>query len=429
MARKLLVWGAAGVAAAAVALYGCANMMLPAVPLKIDGPEARPPVLGAFEGDPPVETASDWTERRAPQLIEAFEKNVYGRMAARVDPVTVQRDTIAEDAFGGLATVEQITVALGWEKDAPRFRMTLVIPNAGEGPHPGIIMQNFCGNAAAFRGMEGVSSLGGVPDFCTGARADFVARQIFGQYISAPPFEMILERGYGLAIFYAGDAFPDTPEAGLEALRRFEPDVPEDERWGTIAAWAWLYIRAMDVLDFDFRFDHKRMAIWGHSRNAKSALLAAAYDKRFAAVIAHQSGTGGATLSRSYAGESVAKITEDYPHWFAPAYAAYAGAEEDIPVDQHQLLALDAPVPVFLGNGRRDKWSDPEGAFRAAMGADPVYELLGSQGLTRTTMQDADLSADIAFFLRPGRHGVREMDWQAFLDFLDAHMPPGPPSP
>jgi fermentation-respiration switch protein FrsA (DUF1100 family) len=188
---------------------------------------------------------------------------------------------------------------------------------------------------------------------------------------------------------------------------------------GVIAVWAAAYGWALDVLERDPRIDAKRTAIWGHSRQGKAALLAAAFDQRVDAALVMQAGKGGATLTRAYAGETVKQLTRSYPHWFAPAYAAYSDNEAASPIDQHQLIALVAPRPVLLGNGWKDVWSDPNGSFRAAQGADPVYKLMGAKGLTQSGMQDAKAKGEIDFFIRSGGHGVRVIDWDYMLDWLD----------
>ena len=165
------------------------------------------------------------------------------------------------------------------------------------------------------------------------------------------------------------------------------------------------------------------LTILSHGRAIRrSALVAAAFDPNVDAVISHQSGTGGASLSRDKPGETVQDITNGYPVWFSPAYSGYAKNEDALPIDQHHLLALIAPRPILLGNAKRDVWSDPNGAFRAAQGATPAYTLYGSSGLTRSKLNEFDPAADIAFWIRPGTHGVVKEDWPAFLDFLDAHF-------
>ncbi|MHA7873422.1 MAG: glucuronyl esterase domain-containing protein, partial [Hyphococcus sp.] len=294
--------------------------------------------------------------------------------------------------------------------------------NAAPGA-PVILAQTFCPrwntipHPAIARPEEAGGCGGGGP-------AAALMKYVFGRYIATPPIEMILKRGYAVATIYPGEFAPDRRSEGRAVLAAMASGLSDDEaRWGAIAAWAWGYSLMIDALQADPTFSERRFISWGHSRYGKSALVAAAFDPRIDAVIAHQSGTGGASLNRRKKGESVRSITRTYPHWFADRYAAYAGREEELPVDQHLLLALIAPRPVLLGNARRDVWSDPSSAFRAAMGADPVYELFGSEGLDQSRLDAWRPESDLAFWIRPGTHGVVKEDWPAFLEFLDAHFP------
>jgi hypothetical protein len=254
-----------------------------------------------------------------------------------------------------------------------------------------------------------------------GGLMESLATFVFGRYICTPPNEAILDAGYAIASIFPSEIVPDRRADGLAALKRLSQGHGDDDtRWGAIAAWAWSYSRMIDVLEQDDRLDADAMIVWGHSRYAKAALVAAAFDPRIDGVISHQSGTGGASLNAEKKGESIKGITGSYPHWFAKAYrddnlAGY---------DQHMLLALIAPRPVLLGNARRDVWSDPNGAFRAALGADPVYRLYGERGLDQARLKPYDPSADLAFWIRPGTHGVVKEDWPAFLEFLNAHFAP-----
>lgn len=160
------------------------------------------------------------------------------------------------------------------------------------------------------------------------------------------------------------------------------------------------------MLADDPRIDADRVIAFGHSRFGKAALVAAAFDLRIAGVVSNQSGTGGAALSRDKSGETVAQIVQRYPHWFAGAFDDYARREDELPVDQHQLLGMITPRPIFLGNARRDTWSDPKGTYRAAMNADPIYELDGKCGLDQGDMTDFSPQADISYWLRPRFLGV-----------------------
>ncbi|MDZ4778473.1 MAG: alpha/beta hydrolase [Alphaproteobacteria bacterium] len=407
-----------------VGLVGCVSVMLPAVDPKATGASATPEVLAVYEGQPPATTPAEW-EARAPLIREALQKNVYGRMPPALPPTIEARTPVRSVLEKDGAAIEQWTVGLG---DYGKFNL-IVITKAGDArPRPVIVMQNFCGNRPAFpdRPESVALPLTPVIDECNAGYAEPILETIFGRHINEPPVATILERGYALAFFYAGDVVADVKELAPAQLAKFAGDAPEGERPGAVAVWAWVYSRAVDVLAADPRIDASRIAVWGHSRNGKSALLAAAFDPRIAAVIAHQSGKGGATLTRSDGGETVAQITNAYPHWFAKNYAAFAGREAEIPVEQHQLIALIAPRPVLLGNAKRDKWSDPPGAFRAAQGADAVYELLQAQGLDQASMSVTNLDARLGWFMRGGLHGVTSVDWRNFLTFLDNHFESAP---
>jgi hypothetical protein len=149
-------------------------------------------------------------------------------------------------------------------------------------------------------------------------------------------------------------------------------------------------------------------------------------DPRPQAVIALQSGTGGSSLDRDDVGESIEAITGSFPHWFAPRFASYAGRQGELPLDQHQLLALIAPRPILLGTARRDGWADPHGTFQAARGASPAYQLFGVPPFAQARLDEWSPKQRLAVYMRPGPHGIRRSDWQATLDFLDAQMPPAP---
>lgn len=380
-----------------------------------DGP-ATPAVLAAFEGDAPVTTTEEWTSRRAPLLRKALERDVYGPVPTELRAIEIGR-RLVDPNFAGVGTLEEIEVQVGEGPQTVQFHIALALPRAASAGSkvPVIVNENFCGNA----GTMDVPALSGGGCMNHGATAS-VIRLIFGKYIITGPNADILRRGYGYATLYAGPFAADSREAAstqLEQLGRLLPAGREPS--GVIAVWAAAYGWALDVLEADPRIDARRTAIWGHSRQGKAALLAAAFDPRVEAVMPMQAGKGGTTLTRSYAGETVKQITAAYPHWFAPAYAAYSDREMQIPVDQHQLIALVAPRPILLGNGWKDVWSDPNGSFRAAQGADPVYELMGKRGLAQTGLKDARELGEIEFFIRTGGHGVRVKDWDEMLDFLD----------
>lgn len=407
----------------ALLLSSCAPLTLAWTALKPQGPMAAPAVLESFADQGVVLSAEAWERSRAPALREAFQKYVYGRMPDAHELAVLERRVLDENAFGDRARLYeyklQADVSFGGKTEQTRpFKMNLLAPK-GKADAPVILMQTFCPrwntipHPAIPRPEEardcGEGALSGVMTY------------VFGRYIATPPIEAILDRGYAIASVFPGEFVPDNSERGLAVLDEMAAGEDGDERWGAIGAWAWGYSLMVDALERDPDVTASSYVTYGHSRYGKSALVAAAYDDRIGAVISHQSGTGGASLNRRKKGETVESITKNYPHWFAPRYAEYAGRENEMPIDQHQLLALIAPRPVLLGNARRDVWSDPNGAFRAAMGADPVYRLYGNVGLEQSRLDEWRPDASLAFWLRPGTHGVVKEDWPAFLEFLDAH--------
>lgn len=388
-------------------LVGCVSMALPKVPERLTA-EAASPSLADID-------RAEWEAGRA-DLRQAFLDHVYGALPAPESARVLAHDVIEAQAFDGLGRIEQYTLDLSGSET----HLVVILPNSGSAPFPTIILQMFCGNRVALGGREDIappSAQSHAPE-CDGNIQNIPVRLIFGRYIMEPPIAEILSHGYAIALIYPGDIVPDDASAAAERLAALVPGQPS----GAIAAWAWVYSRAVDVLDGDDRFDNTRTAVWGHSRNGKAALLAGALDPRIDLVIAHQAGTGGTALTRSGIGESVEAITSEYPHWFAPAFAAYADHRADIPVDQHQLIALMAPRPLLIGGGWRDQWSDPQSSFRASQGASPIYRLYGSDGLTQAGLDDFDPAADLAVAMRPGLHGVQPADWENFLAFLDAHF-------
>lgn len=410
------------IALAAVAAVGCAKLTLAWADLDAKGPPPRPPV---FDGETPA--LDRWERVDKPALQKAFEEDVYGVMPDASSTQIVSRRVIDEAAFGGVAILEEYEIKAsatfgGVTKTTKPFYVDVLLPAAASGPVPVILMESFCPRTSAIP-HPGVTALED-GDFCDGGGVmSGLMTYVFGRYIATPPNETILKRGYAVAAIYPSEAVPDSRREGEAALADLAEGHGETAtRWGAIAAWAWIYSRVVDALETDDRIDKDGVIAWGHSRYAKSALVAAAYDGRIDAVIAHQSGTGGASLNKEKVGETLKSITSQYPHWFAKAYEAFAGREEAMMVDQHQLLALIAPRPVLLGNARRDVWSDPSGAFRAARGADPVYELYGGSGLEQERMTPFRPGASLAFWIRPGTHGVVKEDWPAFLDFLDSHF-------
>jgi hypothetical protein len=380
-----------------------------------------------FEDGTPVRTADDWTGRRRGEVQRLFETHVYGRSPA---PPASMRSVVVESdgrALGGVATRRQIRVLLDGTESGPAFEILLYVPNAALRPVPAFLGLNFHGNHAihpdrAIRLSAAWMREGpGIVDH----RATEAAR---GSEAASWPVERILDRGYAIATVYYGDLEPDHPDGWKDGIRsRIGPGAagrlaPDD--WGAIAAWAWGLSRALDVLSKDPDVDGRRVAVIGHSRLGKTALWAGARDERFAMVVSNDSGEGGAALARRRFGETTKAITTAFPHWFCPRYREYADREDALPVDQHELLALVAPRPLYVASASEDLWADPRGEFLAARAAEPVYRLLGRDGLGVGEMPapDRPVGKTIGYHLRRGEHALTAYDWEQYLDFADRHL-------
>ena len=362
------------------------------------GAVARPAISAA--------TLEEWDPQRI-DIKRAFEAQLYGVMPKNFETSLLSSKKIEGHNFK--ANIEEVVLQTAF---GPEYTAVILTPLNAQGPTPIIMMENFCPNHDVIP-VGGLTIPRDISFDCSGdGMMSGVFGYFFGRYITTPPIDMIMERGYALAVIFPNTIFPDNAERYARLNRALPSEV---HPLGAVGAWAYQFSSLSYYLKTDPRIS--KTIAYGHSRYGKSALVAAAFDESIDGAIAHQSGTGGASLSRGKKGETVAAITEGYPHWFTPAYK-----ETSLTVDQHQLLALIAPRPILLGNAKRDVWSDPEGAFRAAQGAGPAYRLYGSEGLRQSKLTAFDPSADIAFWMRPGTHGVVKEDWPAFLGFMDAHF-------
>lgn len=377
-------------------------------------PDALPPLL-VLEGEQrPVSTAADWEQRRRPQLKQLFSEHVYG-FTPPPPSMSFQRRVIDEKAFDNLATLEEISIQLGPDA-AVQLNLLLAIPNSGTTP-PVVLMQNKCGNQS-LTSHPGVTVSQSWIDasVCNGPSQNRNYRADRYQ------LEFLVANGYAVATFHESDIDPDRYELEDGVRADFPVDAPQDMAWGMLAAWAWGLERAVDVLVQIDALDPDRIVVYGHSRRGKAALLAAAHDERIRLAIVNQSGTGGATLSRSTNGESVNYINHRFPWWFNDVFPNYNNRENELPVDQHQLIALIAPRSVLIANATGDTWADPQGAYLAARAAHPAWTLYGSEGFAQSGPSPTNYGAPLAYHIREGGHSVSLEDWQVFVRYANEQL-------
>ncbi len=374
-----------------------------------------------------VTTPEQWWSKRRPEIVEDFDREVYGRVPKDVPKVAWKVTSQTEDKAGDVAV---ITKKLSGRVDNTRcpeikveIQLTLTTPADAKGPVPVMLEFGF-----------GFGGFGPRPGGPPGKGA--TPKGVGGFAAAGPSWQQqVLAKGWGYAIIVPNSIQADNG-AGLTRgiiglCNAGQPRKPED--WGALRAWAWGASRALDYFETDKAVDAKQVGIEGLSRYGKAALVTMAYDPRFAIGFIGSSGEGGAKLHRRNFGELVENLTGsgEY-HWMAGNFLKYGGplTPNDLPVDAHELIALCAPRPTFIsygastGPGAEGQWVDQRGSFMAAVAAGPVFQLLGKKDLGTSEFPEVETGitgGELAFRQHKGGHTTGP-NWPTFLAFADRYI-------
>lgn len=389
-------------------------------------PEYTLPALLTSKNGTQVSTPEQWEKSRRKEILADFEEYVYGKIPK--GNVKVKTELVkVMDAFNGKASMKEVKMTFTKNDQSISMDILIYLPKL-QTKVPLFVGLNFYGNhtivddpnvSLASTWVRNSDDFG-----ITDNKATEASR---GVRKNRWAVEKIIDRGYGLATIYYGDIDPDKNDFsdGIHALfyKKGQTQPAKDE-WGSVAGWSWGLSRAMDYFEGDDGIDESKIALMGHSRLGKTSLWGGVTDERFAIVISNDSGCGGAALSRRRIGETVGRINTSFPHWFNDNFNTYNNNEDALPVDQHMLIALVAPRPVYVASAEKDRWADPKGEFTSAYLASEVYTLYGLEGLPSDQMPEVNqpIQKSVGYHIRTGKHDVTDFDWEAYLDFADMHF-------
>lgn len=369
-----------------------------------------------------------WYARR-PEVLRGFQDLMYGHTPEL--PVKLRSAVLSTraDAVDGLATRTIVRLQFFDSPDAPQIDLMVYVPNKATKPVPMFLGLNFSGNASVDDDPTIPLPTGWMRPKKGAVVNNRATEALRGASTSRWPIRMAIQRGYGVATLYYGDVEPDHIDGWRAGIRGYALKLAGrkergPQEWGALGAWAWGLSRAMDYLKTVPAVDSKRVVVFGHSRLGKTALWAGAQDARFAIVISNNSGEGGASLARRNFGENIA-FSIGHASWrYCDRFRDFIDREDQLPFDQHMLLGLIAPRPVYIASAMDDGLADPKGEFLTAVHAEPVYGLFGLRGVgtSKWPKPDTPIGDTVGYHLRSGGHDITAYDWEQYLWFADRHF-------
>lgn len=388
---------------------------------KING---KLPSVLIFNNGKNVVDKKQWIKRRT-EILNIFKEEMFGESPTA--PVKI-RYKITEDytsALNAKALRRQVRIFFDDGNDIFFMDLLVYYPATKNKLFPVFVGYNFAGNQSITSDKAVKITASWISAKTKGVLNNRATDSTRGIAKNAWPLEEIIARGYAVATIYAGDVDADFDDGNANGLQSLYPKLQQQQNnFSTIAAWGWGLSRAMDYLEKDRLADRNKIIVIGTSRMAKAALWAGANDKRFAVVISNESGAGGAKLFHHIGGENTQNICKRFPYWFSKKFLKYCGKDTLLPFDQHMLLALIAPRPLYVASAQGSVITDSYGEFLSAKYADPVYKMLGTSGLFIKTFPEVNKPSfgKIGYHLRTGGHDILWYDWEQFILFCNKHL-------
>lgn len=348
-----------------------------------------------------VSTPEQWEKIRRPEILQLFENQVYGQVPKDFDDIRFKVTNEDKKAMNGKATLKEVAITVTRNNKSVILNLRMFTPNKAKKPVPMFLVINH-------RGVKTMD----------------VTRQNKDGFW---PAEEVIEAGYGISGFDVIDVSPDDKVKFTEGIleQLYPEQLKMDNGMRGLGAWGWGASRAIDYFEKDKSVDATKVISVGHSRGGKSSLWFGAQDQRVAITISNESGNSGAALSRRNFGETVERITSSFPYWFCPNYQKYAGNEDNLPIDQHMLIALMAPRAVYVASAAEDLWADPKGQYLALKEAQPAFKLYGIETNLPSEMPEVNkqiIRPHMGFHNREGKHNMTPYDWQQYIKFADEYF-------
>lgn len=363
-------------------------------------PKYQLPELFKTTAGKKVSNASTWEKTRRPELIKLFEENVYGTTPKGFDSIRFEMVNDVPNVMEGRAHLKEINIVISNHGKKVSLPLVLFTPNGRKQPAPVFLLIN---NRSK--------------------RNTDPTRQVKSSFW---PAEMAIDSGYAIAAFNVNDAAPDKKDTYSNGVisELYPEQLTKPDGIKAIGAWAWAASRVMDYFETDKDIDSKKVAVVGHSRGGKTSLWAGAQDTRFAMVFSSCSGSTGASLARRQYGETVSLVNKQFGYWFADNYKKYSSIVNQLPIDQHELIALVAPRPVYTTNATQDRWADPRGSYLSLLAAQPAYNLYSKKAnlpAEPPAVNTPIINSPIGYHFREGIHDLNVYDWGNFIRFANYH--------